>query len=174
MSKTYVTEEELEGGFVEPKLIEVENLFIRMIRGVFSYHCFNKGDHSDNSQHVKGKASDGHYVAHSEHRKPTPDDWIEVFDNLEKIINNPHKTFFDIMLIARVCGFNGLGFYKNWKANGKRKPGFHKDIRDFDNSIVWVCVNRKELDSMMDKKDKELASKGELCSDSDQFYIYLT
>ena len=154
----YITEAELKGGPVEPELIRRENMFIRVIRSIFSFHYFNSGNHSKNSQHGKGKASDGHLVCFDESRKPTAKDIEEMQNNLLRLINEPSKTLFDQMILAYLCGFWGVGGYKNWKP----VPGIHKDIRSYKKRIAWVVDTKENIEKLLEGK-----------SAKDQIYIYI-
>ena len=155
--KNYISDIEIDGD-VSETLLRKLNGFIRSIRSVFSIHCFTKGVHGKHSQHYKkpGLAVDGHLVKFDINRTPNFFDIKTIDEELRKLIDKQDKTVFEQAIIARLCGFTGIGIYLNWTP----APGLHLDIRK-DKPIVWVGLNKKKLQ----KKINE--------TDGSQVYVYL-
>lgn len=155
----YITKAEIDGN-ISRKLLRRMDCFIAAIRSIFSIHHMASGSHTVKSYHYKDpcEAADGHTVKEDFSRKPTDEDIEIMAGNLTKLVNKPNKTLFEQAVIARLCGFHGIGMYPNWKP----KPGLHLDIRPVENATFWLGFNKAKLQKLIDESDEE------------QIYFYLT
>ena len=154
----YLTPAEIDGE-IKPKLEKRLNTFIRALRSLFSIHCMMTGKHSKRSYHYKGLAADGHKGRFKLERRPTDEDINLMAINLQNLINKPKKTLFEQAVIARLCGFNGVGMYPHWYP----KPGLHVDLRSPEEACSWIGLNKDKLKKIIKESDDK----------ESQIYLYL-
>jgi hypothetical protein len=150
----YISDNEIDGN-VKDKLLKLINGFIRCLRSIFYIHYFVKGEHSEDSYHLEGKAADGHKGEFRDDRQPNMIDVQIMASNLRKIIDKKDKSLFEQAIIARLRGLSGIGIYPHWKPIG----GLHLDIRD--EPLCWLGLSK-------DKVKKELEDQ-----EGKQVYFYL-
>ena len=96
--------------------------YFNYARGQFIVHDINSGDHSGKSLHYEGKAIDGHFIG---------------------------LNLYETVMIGLKAGFNGIGYYPNWKSKG-----VHFDIRKQNHVSTWLCIDGKyiyDFDTFLEK-----------------------